>query len=198
VQITAGPNLKGDFLSLPGTKRDIWILYKQADASGIYNIVPQRYNFDTNQWEIKQFSPRVVDSKNNGINKIISFSNGNLGIFWTRDNYYFSNMFSVFDGDWMGISQITNSINISIDRIFEKSNGEIWLLYGQPFRNLWCTRFVEGGWVEGMRLISGAEMKVMTDVFEDSAGDTWIFWITFSNSLSVPRHIKSKKIYGSI
>jgi hypothetical protein len=198
VQITAGPNLKGDFLSLPGTKRDIWILYKQADASGIYNIVPQRYNFDTNQWEIKQFSPGAVDSKNNGINKIVPFSNGNLGIFWTRDNYYFSNMFSVFDGDWMGISQVTNSIKVNINRIFEKSNGEIWLLYGQPFRNLWCTRFVEGDWVKETRLISGAEMKVMTDIFEDSAGDTWIFWITFSNSQSVPRHIKSKKIYGSI
>ncbi len=197
-QLTTGANAKSYNNTFAGTKRDVWLLTSQADTTGIYNIFSQRFNFDSNQWENVQISSGSV---NKFISNTVAFSNGNLGLFWIQDNSYVFNMFSIPDGGWLGFSQVTNSVNVYINRIIEKSNGEIWLLlYGPPFYNLWCKRFVDGDWVGEARLINGANRKSIVDVFEDANGDVWAFWYTYTNIAQDPnlRHLRSKKIYGSI
>jgi hypothetical protein len=197
MQLTSGDTGKSVNTPVAGKKRDVFFLYSLADANNVYNIYAQRFNFDSNAWEYAQITSGTT---NKFIQNMTTFSNGDLVLFWQQDNIYMSSIFNGLELYWSGATQAVSGVNVWIYRVLERSNGEIWLLiYGYPYYNLWCSKFIDGDWVsEGERLISGATQKQIIDVFEGATGEVWAFWMTYSNNQSISRKIKARRIYGSI
>ncbi len=196
MQLTTGATGKSIYTPMAGKNRDVFFIYSLADTNNVYNIIAERFNFDTNAWENAGITS---GTGNKFVSNVSAFSNGNLGLFWVQDNNYMFNMFSISELGWLGTTQVANALNFYFFRVLERSNGDVWLLlYGPPYYNLWCVRFIDGDWVGEERLMSGASRKSIIDVFEGVTGDIWAFWMTYSNNQSVPRQIRAKKTYGSI
>ncbi len=197
MQLTSGATGKSASAPVAGKKRDVFFVYSLADANNLYNIYAQRFNFDSNAWENSQVT---YGTTNKFAQNITAFSNGDLGLFWQQDNIYVSSMFNASELYWSDATQVASGVNVGIHSVLERSNGDIWLLlFGAPYYNIWCTRFIDGDWIGGEeRLISGAMRKSIFDVFEESTGDIWAFWMTYSNNQSILRQIKCKMIYGSV
>lgn len=108
---------------------------------------------------------------------VLPCSNGDLFLIWKKMNsdniIYLFNIFDFVSEKWSGNSRFP----LEPKKVFETSLGDIWELYQKPsFSNIWCRRYVDGDWLEEIRLVGSATEKNLIDCIEDQAGSYWIIW----------------------
>jgi len=165
-----------------GPNGDIWAFWTQ-DSKLFYN------RYTSGQWN------DVGENLAENFIKVFPCSNGDLCFIWRKNDSYVSKIFDPTwgtNGRWLGDFHISDSIPV---KIIETSKESIWVLFRkQPFGNIWCSRYMDGDWLDEVRLVGGKDRKESPDIIEDPNGGHWLFWVV----PGAPSKAMCKRCYDEI
>ena len=165
-----------------GLNGDIWAFWMQ-DSKLFYN------RYTSGRWN------EVGENLAENILRIFPCSNGDICFIWNKNDSCVSKVFDPTwgtNGRWWGDFHISDSGPIKIIETFKK---DVWVLcQKQPFGNIWCSRYMDGDWLDEVRLVGGKDRKESPDIIEDPNGGHWLFWVV----PGAPSKAMCKRCYDEI
>lgn len=178
---------------------NIWIFWKQ-DGKG---TLKQNYIY-TMKWDPTKDKPENAINVcsilgNVNTSKIARDGKGRVWLFWEPTSLGGIN--SKNSENWSSTSDVLEEDHTGIYDVFIDAQNVLWVLFQkEASKNIWCKRFINGEWMNEMRLLSDETPKNLIAMLNGQNGDNWLFWRdqNIKNSTDVSGSIWCKRFYGAL
>jgi hypothetical protein len=174
-----------------------WIQHEKSHKIGEDFIYTTRWDPANDKSDVASKVDDVLDSADTL--KIVIDGKGRIWLFWKRT--LSGGIFYKNSDNWSKAPLALTECDTGCYSVFIDAQDVLWVLFQkEASKNIWCKRFINGEWMNEMRLLGDETAKIRIDMLDGHHGDNWLFWqdMDSKNAADKSGNIWCKRCYGAL